>query len=75
MQSTGAQAGTTTTNGFIVSLPDSSVESITENMLGSQTQDAEYWDPGWGSTGNDADPDDKSGNKKAQRAGCCTPYH
>ena len=46
MQSTGAQAGTTTTNGFKVSLPDSSVESITKNMLGSQTLNAEYWGPG-----------------------------
>ena len=35
-----------TTDGFIVSLPDTSVESITKNMLGSQTLDAEYWGPG-----------------------------
>ena len=27
-------------------MQDSSVESITENMLGSQTLDAEYWGPG-----------------------------
>ena len=28
-------------------MPDSSVESITKNRLGSQTLDAERWGPGW----------------------------
>ena len=37
---------TTTRNGLTVSLQDASVESITENMLGGQTLNAEYWGPG-----------------------------